>query len=109
MNNEFPIAIGDNEFILKPTWGVLSNIENALDTSVTKLISRIGEGEVRLTELVHIIHIATKGQDNAPSIKTIGEYIAEDGMPDSMMAVGRFLSCAFVGSKEYEEGGEEKN
>ena len=66
MKNEFPITIAGQEYTLKPTWEVVRNIENVLDQSVMALAMKINDGKMKITELVDIINVATKGQDNAP-------------------------------------------
>lgn len=103
MINEFPVVIDGNEYILKPTWRVIQRIESALDESVIELAIKVSEGRAKMTDLVDIVFISLKGQDDAPTKDDIGKSFMKTGMVNQMIAVGNFLSCAFAGAEEYQD------
>jgi len=99
------IKIGEESFALKPTFRVISQIENALGRSLPKIIAEGIYGEkargLLQDELFNIIRIAIEGIGRKVASEAIEEFIMRNRI-EATILVANFLGISFRTS-EYAE------
>ena len=98
---EVTFELGGETFLLKPEFGVIARIEQALDTSLFKLAMKAELFDLRAEELVRTIKVVLAANGYERSEQDLAEAIAATG-------VGPVLVPLLVFLRGYVWGGHEK-
>lgn len=96
---ETEIAIGRKTYILRPTFTVLSHIEQRLNTGIVALAEKLAEGKMTLHDLAVIIAIAARP---AVTENTIRRTLLRGDSASMAQAVAVMMSQALTGEVDYE-------
>jgi hypothetical protein len=112
---ELTVTLGEREFVMRPTFEAIANIEDKLGMSVPQLISRLSASDMKLTFIATIIWegiLAANGGkppklnedvDTSPRMryKDVGEMIFSEGLLAVMKqeAVLKFLVHSMAGDR----------
>jgi hypothetical protein len=79
---EVSLKLGGKEYILRPSFEALCELENRLNTTIPQLIVDLQTGIVSIKALATIIWAGIWGydKDRAPTIIEVGEMVVSDGM-----------------------------
>lgn len=106
------------EYILRPTFEALCEIEDKLDISIPNLIGRFEAGNIRIRDLAVIIWAGVHGyvgdgfsEGQEPTIPQIGNALREHGLAEAMAQgvnegrnpIIRFVERGIMGDKTPEE------
>lgn len=104
---EVTLKLGGKDYILRPTFGALAEIEDRSGKYITELFSELERGKVSIKVLAIIVSsgAAAADADSAPSVSEAGEMIRKDGMlallkqrdADGQSPVAKFLMFAIAG------------
>jgi len=89
---EVNIKIGDKEFVMRPTFEALCDIEDRVGMGIPELIMRLTAGDVRLKYVLPVIHagITAYNKDNGiqptPSYKELGEMVVNTSFRETVMS-----------------------
>ena len=100
LRGEIEITLGDNVYNCKLNFDSLVRIETTLDTPILKLLGKIGEGDLRVTEMSYIIFTAIKGGGKDVSEKDINKLLWDVGFVDSIKACGDILGHPLSSGEE---------
>ena len=100
LRGEIEITLGASVYNCKLNFDSLVRIETALDTPILKLLGKISEGDMRVTEMSYIIYTAIKGGGKDVSEKEIDKLLWDVGFVDSIKACGDILGHALSTGEE---------
>lgn len=103
LRGEIDIKLGQETFNCRLNFDSLVRIENALNTPILKLLGKISDGEMRVTEMSYIIYTAIKGGGKDVSEKDINNMIWKVGFVDAIKACGDILGHALSSGDEEEK------
>ena len=98
---EVTLELGGERYVLRPTFGAVCEIEDAIGTSLFEIGSRLERAEITARELVDFAHACLTRSGYAIDRERLGETMVEDGPHDTLMALVRFCrNYAFGGREE---------
>lgn len=100
LRGEIEIKLGKEVYNCKLNFDSLVRIETALGTPILKLLGKISEGDMRVTEMSYVIYTAIKGGGKDVSEKDINDLIWNVGFVDSIKACGDILGHALSTGEE---------
>ena len=100
LRGEIEIKLGKEVYNCKLNFDSLVRIETALGTPILKLLGKISEGDMRVTEMSYVIYTAIKGGGKDVSEKDINDLIWNVGFVDSIKACGDILGHALSTEKK---------
>ena len=100
LRGEITIKLGEQTFNCKLNFDSLVRIETSLDTPILKLLGKISEGDMRVTEMSYVIYTAIKGGGKDISEKDVNNLLWDVGFVDSIKACGDILSHALSTGEE---------
>jgi len=77
--SEFEIKIGEEKFLLRPTYGALAYIESVLDVPVPNLITLFAQRGAKMTEVVVILTAAIRGGGVDITTEEVFEKVRDSG------------------------------
>ena len=107
---EVTLMIGEEEFILRPTFEAMEQIEDRIGIGIPKLVEVCKSGEFKLRDIVTIIHVGIiahndGNQRGVPSRAEIGEKVMDAGLSAvvGQAAMVKFLIHGMAGSRKMEQ------
>lgn len=108
---EMVMKLDGREYVLRPSFGVIAEIEDATGKSIRSHMLSAGsdiEGQAKATfkDAVTVLWLATKGSKNrdVPSIEDFGELIrAKMGFALAVVLMGQFCGNACLTDDQLEE------
>jgi hypothetical protein len=97
------VTLGGKTWTLRPSFGALLRIEQALDAGVGALMLRIVNGKAGVTEITRILYegiVAAEG-NRAPEYEEVGAAVVREGMEAVMPAALDLLTAAFRGFEKF--------
>jgi hypothetical protein len=96
---ETVICIGDNSFILRPSFDALARIEGALNRSIFAIMLDMSNPRTcKVSEIASVIHhgiaAGLDNPSNAPSVQAIGAHIQRVGLGPILPLVSSWLTKA---------------
>lgn len=98
---EVPIKLDGKDFILRPTYQAIAEMEASSGLSVVTLTRLIASGRIKMIDLAAVICAGLKAGGAPATIEKAGELVFKTGVTDdSMMAqVGTFLGLCLNGGR----------
>tara|TARA_Y100000114_G_scaffold76440_1_gene70080 strand:+ start:2045 stop:2344 length:300 start_codon:yes stop_codon:yes gene_type:complete len=98
------ITLGETEYKARLTVDAIVKIETTLDKGILLITQRLGEADVRVSELRTILLHALRGGGKDLQEKDVDKIIAETGIVGCCKAVAELLTASLV--SENEQGSE---
>ncbi|MBI2235343.1 MAG: gene transfer agent family protein [Magnetospirillum sp.] len=93
------VTLGGREYVLRPTFGALVEIEERLGMGLVPLARKVLEGQFGFKEVATIIACGIKGAgERVPG--NLGDLTVEAGLMQLSEPVARFLNGALAGDAE---------
>lgn len=106
MKGQIKITLGDEEYPCRLTVDALITIETALDKGILQVTQKLSDGDVRMLDLVTVLHNAIRGGGKDISEKEIKTIIQNVGIVPTCSAVAQLLVATL--SDPDAEGDEKK-
>ena len=101
LRGQVTIKLGDKEFLLKPEFEVLANLENALGRSIYGIITDLSNFKTsKLGDIALVIFIASGKKEK---YNDIGKLIMSVGIHSVVAEVLKFLTDAVATDEQLEE------
>jgi len=98
---EVALVLGRESYILRPTFGAVCAIEDALDTNLYEIGRKLELAEITARELVAFAHACVTQSGYTAEATRLGEAIVEAGTHKTIAALVEFCrSYAFGGREE---------
>ncbi len=104
LKGEMMITLGETEYKARLTVDAIVKIETTLDKGILLITQRLGEADVRVSELRTILLHALRGGGKDLQEKDVDKIIAETGIVGCCKAVAELLTASLV--SENEQGSE---
>ncbi len=102
---EITLSLGGRDWVLRPTFQALCEIESALGEGLIALVRRLAQGSVGVRDVAVIVHAGIKAADKKPpSYDTVGEMVIEAGIVGLLGPLGEFLGAAFSDPDSGDDG-----
>lgn len=95
---DIAIKLDGQDYIIRPTFQCLCDIESATGTPVLALAERLADGNISLTDIASIVEAGIKaGSYVGLSREVIGREIMRVGIAAFLAVVSEFFSIALTG------------
>lgn len=96
---EVAITIGDKEYVMRPTFEALVNMETRTGKSALTLSRELIESSILISEIAVILHEGIKAGENqdVPTYQKIAEDIMNVGIAEHNKCALDFMSSALMG------------
>lgn len=101
---ETVFVIGGEEYLRRPTFGIIAAIEGSYGTPF-QLLRRISDGEVGVAETARIIHTILGGRDRGGPKLTLVQDEVFDNYGKNLTLVAEFLTNAVTDNNEASDEG----
>lgn len=80
--DEVTIFLGGKEYIMRPTWEALCDLEDRTHLYITEIMQQLFEGKLSIKVMGIIVWAGIRGsmEDKAPTLKEVGNMMVEDGL-----------------------------
>ena len=103
---EVTLSLGGRDWVLRPTFQALCEIESELGEGLIALVRRLAQGSVGVRDVAVIVHAGIKAvEKKPPSYDTVGQMVIEAGIVGLLGPLGEFLGAAFSDSEDAAEDG----
>lgn len=100
LRNEVSITLAGEERTMRATFEAIRNIERALNLSIVKLIARVSQADMGLTDTATIIYFGLRGHDDTRlTLDQVGEAVMEVGLTSMIKPVMEFIMKSMGGVK----------
>tara|TARA_R110002110_G_scaffold235272_2_gene451297 strand:- start:215 stop:571 length:357 start_codon:yes stop_codon:yes gene_type:complete len=100
---ELEIKLNRQVYKTRMTVNSCIQAEQKVGCSLIKLTGELSEGNLTLSQMLHILHPALRGGGNNMTADEVGELIYQAGVGQSMVAVGEVLANVLTGNSEEDE------
>lgn len=79
---EINLTLGGKEYVLRPTFEALCEMEDRLGITITDLIMEFAAGKVSIKKVGTVVWAGIYGSmgDKAPTLREVGDMLVKDGM-----------------------------
>ncbi len=93
---EVTLSLGGRDWVLRPTFQALCEIESELGEGLIALVRRLAAGSVGVRDVAVIVHAGIKAvEKKPPSYDKVGQMVIEAGIVGLLGPLGEFLGAAF--------------
>jgi len=97
LRGEVAIRLGGRDYVLRPTFQALCEIETRTGQGIVALARRTAAGDVGVTETAAIVTAGLRAAGEPAAFDTVGRLILETGLAACVPAVTAFLTAALGG------------
>ena len=106
LKGEIKLSLNKKEYKARLTIDALMQIEDALGQGIIKVAQRMGEGDVRIRDLVTVLLPALRGGGNDLQQTQINKIVQDAGIVESTKVVATLLATTLSDDSGEESGGE---
>lgn len=97
LRGEVAIRLGGRDYVLRPTFQALCEIETRTGRGIVALARRTAAGDVGVAETAAIVTAGLRAAGEPATFDTVGRLILEAGLAACVPAVTAFLTAALGG------------
>jgi len=98
---EITLSLGGRDWVLRPTFQALCEIESELGEGLIALVRRLAQGSVGVRDVAVIVQAGIKAvEKKPPSYDKVGEMVIDAGIVGLLGSLGEFLGAAFSDSAD---------
>lgn len=95
---EVAVKLDGVEYIMRPTFEALAQIEVDLGDRLLPLVTRINRTDIGIMDVAKIIFYGITATGASLSVEKIGNCLVQDGLTDHIEEVMKFLSYGLSGA-----------
>ena len=107
MKGEIQVSIGAETYKCRLTVDALIRIEEQLNKGILQITQNLADADIRITDLVVILHQALRGGGKDIDEKEARQIIQNNGIVESAKAVAELLTSTLSDPNEEESGKKE--
>ena len=96
---EMALNLGPKKYVLRPSFQLLCEIEEALGVGLITFARRLMAGEFGVREIATVFAVAVRDQDG-PDTEETGKLIVQDGVAQYVGTLTEFLTTALSGNQK---------
>jgi len=110
LKGELTLNLAGKDYKARLTIDAIMQIEDACDCGIIKLATKMGEADIRMSEILHVLLPALRGGGNDIQRKDVLKIVQEAGIVKSTAAVANLLAKSLTDDSEEEadEGKQEQ-
>ncbi|MFQ6016783.1 MAG: gene transfer agent family protein [Kiloniellaceae bacterium] len=102
---EVELKLGGKIYLLRPTFGAVAEIEEAIETNLYDIGQRLERAQITARELVKFAHACLRHCGHAVENERLGETIVAEGTHKTILALTEFCrNYAFGGAPQKKAG-----
>lgn len=101
---EIVITLGETDYVMRPTFSVIREIEAALSKSMFTLAGQIATANIGVNELATIVYIALRRSNRKLKMEEVGDLMMNAGITTFLEPVSLFVIGAVNPSGSKTEG-----
>jgi hypothetical protein len=103
LKGEMMITLGETEYKARLTVDSIIKIETALDKGILQITQRLGEADIRVSDLRTVLLYALRGGGKDFAERDINNIISDCGIVECCRAVAQLLTASLVAQDEQEQ------
>jgi hypothetical protein len=108
LKGEVLITLGKKDYKARLTIDSIMQIEDACGCGIIKLAAKMGEADIRMSEIVNVLTPALRGGGNDFDDKKVGEIISSVGIVVASTEVAKLLVATLTDNDSDEEENKKK-
>tara|TARA_R110001592_G_scaffold153992_1_gene382846 strand:- start:2247 stop:2597 length:351 start_codon:yes stop_codon:yes gene_type:complete len=110
LKGELTLNLAGKDYKARLTIDAIMQIEDACNCGIIKLATKMGEADIRMSEILHVLLPALRGGGNDIQRKDVLKIVQEAGIVKSTAAVANLLAKSLTDDSEEEadEGKQEQ-
>lgn len=100
LKGQIKVKLGSKEYTARLTIEAIMGIENALNMGIVKLATNMSEGDVRLSQIISVLHPALRGGGNDLNSQQVVKIVSDCGIVNATQAVASILTETLTQSSE---------
>ncbi len=105
---EVTLKLGGETYVLVPSFGVIAEIEDELDTNMFKLGARVDQLDFNAKDLVRTVQAILKANGHEVAEDRLAEAIAEEGAGPVLVPLIAFIGSYVWGGRTEKKDGKAK-
>jgi len=105
LKGEYTVNLAGKDYKCRLTIDAIMQIEEACNTGILKLATKMGEADIRMSEIINVLLPALRGGGNDLQRKDVIALVQESGIVNSTTAVANLLANSLTDNSN--EGAEE--
>jgi len=108
LKGEALIQLADKDFKARLTVDSIMQIEDAVDMGIIKLAQKMGDGDIRMSQILAVLLPALRGGGNDLQHKDVVSLVEQTGLVKSTAAVANLLAASLTDNSDEKEEKEGK-
>jgi hypothetical protein len=110
LKGETTLNLANKEYKARLTIDAIIQIEDACDCGIIKLATKMGEADIRMSEVIHVLLPALRGGGNDFQRKDVVKIVQDAGIVKATAAVANLIAQSLTDDSEEEadEGKQEQ-
>jgi hypothetical protein len=100
LKGQIEITLGDNTYKARLTVDAIITIETAVGCGIIKLAQKMAEADIRITDLIAVLHAALRGGGNDLQEKDISKIIQDVGIVEATRCVAELVTQSLTADSE---------
>jgi len=110
LKGEITVQLAGKDYKCRLTVDAIMKVEDSCDCGIIKLATKMGEGDIRMSEIINVLTPALRGGGNDMQHKDVIALVQKAGIVKSTAAVANLLAKTLTDDSEEatDEGKQEK-
>ena len=100
LKGEYTVNLAGKDYKCRLTIDAIMQIEDACNTGILKLATKMGEADIRMSEIINVLLPALRGGGNDLQHKDVISIVQEAGIVKATTAVANLLANSLTDNSE---------
>lgn len=100
LKGQIEVTLGSNTYKARLTVDAIITIETAVGCGIIKLAQKMAEADIRITDLIAVLHAALRGGGNDLQEKDISKIIQDVGIVEATRCVAELVTQSLTADSE---------
>lgn len=102
LKGQIEVTLGSKTYKCRLTMNSIMEIEDSCNCGIIKLATRMAEADIRMSEIVNVLHPAMRGGSNDVTRNDVIKIVQDAGIINSTTAVANLLTAALTDNSKEE-------
>lgn len=108
LKGETLVNLADKDYKARLTVDAIMQIEDAVDMGIIKLAQKMGDGDIRMSQIIAVLVPALRGGGNDLQKADVTKLVEKTGIVKSTAAVANLLAASLTDNSDEKDGKEGK-
>tara|TARA_R100001510_G_scaffold55177_1_gene58751 strand:+ start:399 stop:746 length:348 start_codon:yes stop_codon:yes gene_type:complete len=100
LKGQIEVTLGSKTYKARLTVDAIINIETAVGCGIIKLAQKMAEADIKITDLIAVLHAALRGGGNDLNEKDISKIIQDVGIVEATRCVAELVTQSLTANSE---------